>query len=283
LLAALLDVDAVSANSVQSTLKSATAGRTAIVEMAGTVEGAVHGVSTKVELKGRYTYDFSRRRITHFVLLGNEDRSIGHVATGVDVTSKITLTIAPLSESKHLSPDDAAIAEFVSDPGHNPLVHESNAGGFRLFLDRRWHNVNDEAKLLTLRFVDRGDLLAQCNISPLAKAAAGQHVTLAQFQADIREALGDNFGQFLRASEGSDAHGRVIYSVVANGKVSELPIEWHYYLVADSQGRQIAFAFTLEEGLVERFGDTDRLLVGNVELFEPVAETARPAPSAIRR
>ena len=107
LLAALLDLDAVSTSNVQSTLKTATAGRTATVELAGKVEGAIHGVSTKVELKGRYTYDFTRQRITHFVLLVNEDRSIGHVATGVDVTSKVTLTIAPLAESKHLSADDA--------------------------------------------------------------------------------------------------------------------------------------------------------------------------------
>lgn len=279
LLAALLDLDAVSASNVQSTLKNATAGRSATVELSGTVEGAIHGVSTKVELKGRYTYDFPRRRITHFVLLANEDRSIGHVATGVDVTSKVTLTITPLAESKHLSRDDAALADFVSDLSHNPLLHESAASGFRLFLDRRWHSVNEDPKLLTLRFVDRGDLLAQCNISPLAKAAPGQHVTLERFQADIREALGNNFGQFLRASEGADDQGRTFYSVVANGKVSELPIEWHYYLVADAEGRQVAFAFTLEEGLVERFADTDRLLVGNVELFEPPVETARPTPA----
>ena len=81
----------------------------------------------------------------------------------------------------------------------------------------------------------------------------------------------------------ADRQGRVLYSVVANGKVSELLIEWHYYLVADSDGRQVAFAFTLEEGLVERFADTDRVLVGGVTLFNPEVETARPASSNMRR
>jgi hypothetical protein len=283
LLAALLDLDAVSSSDVQSTLKSATPQRSATIEMSGKLEGAVHGVSTKIELKGRYTYDFTRRRITHFVLLANEDRSIGHVATGVDVTSKVTLSVAPLADSQHLDLDDLSKAEFVADPARNPLVYESESG-FRLFLDRRWHAVNDDAKLLTLRFVDRGDLLAQCNISALEKASPGEHVSLTRFQADIREALGKNFGQFLRASTGTDSQGRTIYSVVANGKVSELPIEWHYYLIADSQGRQVAFAFTLEEGLLERFADTDRLLVGTVELFDPTVETtARPTPVTRRR
>lgn len=282
LLAVLLDLDAVSSSEVSSTLKAATAGRTATVELAGKLEGALHGVSTKIELKGRYTYDFSQQRITHFVLLANEDRSIGHVATGVDVTSKVTLSVAPLTQSNHLNKDLVARTEFVADPASNPLAYESTQG-FRLFLDRRWHAVTDDPKLLTLRFIDRGDLLAQCNIAPLEKAEPGKHVSLEKFQADIREALKDNFGQFVRASSGKDSDGRTIHKVIANGKVSELLIEWHYYLIADSEGRQVAFAFTLEEGLVERFGDTDRLLVGMVELFAPQVETAQPTPADKRK
>ncbi len=158
------------------------------------------------------------------------------------------------------------------------------AGGYRMYLDRRWHSVLDEPKLLTLRFVDRGDLLAQCNIAPLEKASPGERVSLQKFQADIREALKNNFGQFLRASEGTDSRGRTIYTVIANGRVSDLPIQWNYYLVADREGHQVAFAFTLEEGLVERFGDTDRQLVGSLEFFDPpTPTTATSAPATGRR
>jgi hypothetical protein len=283
LLAAFFDLDAVSTSEVKSTLKSVDVGRTATIEMTGKLEGAAHGVSTKVEVKGRYTYDFSRQRITHLVLLIDEDRSIGHVNTGLDVTSKVTMSITPQAESKHLSLSDVERIDFVADPASNPLVHESTAGGFRLVLDRRWHGVNDEAKLLTLRFVDRGDLLAQCNIAPLEKASPGEHTSLARFQTDIREALGKNFGQFVRATEAKDEQGRTIYRVVANGKVSDLPIEWHYYLVADQEGNQLAFAFTLEEGLVERFGDTDQLLVRGMEFIQPATEIAHPGKPNLRR
>jgi hypothetical protein len=279
LLAVLLDLDAVSSSDVQSTLKGVQPGRTATVELAGKLEGAIHGVSTKIELKGRYTYDFQRQRITNLTLLVKEDRSIGHVATGLDATSKLTLTIAPLAQSKHLSLETLEQVEFVADPARNPLLHESITGGYRMYLDRRWHAVLDEAKLSTLRLVDRGDLIAQCNIAPLEKASPGEHVTLQKFQADIREALKDNFGQFLRASEGKDRHGRTFYSVIANGKVSELAIEWRYFLVADREGRQVALAFTLEEDLVERFADTDRQLVGSLEFFDPPVATASPTPA----
>src|SRR5690606_6680654 len=171
----------------------------------------------------------------------------------LDVTSKITLTVSPLQESKHLTADAVQRVEFIADLQQNPLVYESSTAGLRLHMDRRWHKVLDEPKLLTLRFVDRGDLLAQCNVAPLEKAEPGKHVSLEKFQADIREALGNNFGQFMRATQGTDDQGRTLYRVIATGKVSELLIEWRYYLVADDQGRQVAMAFTLEQDLVERF------------------------------
>ncbi len=98
------------------------AGRTATVELAGKLEAAIHGVSTKIELKGRYTYDFARKRITSLVLLVNEDRSIGHVATGLDVTSKITLAITPLTHSEQLNVDKVEQITFEADPAQQPAA-----------------------------------------------------------------------------------------------------------------------------------------------------------------
>lgn len=278
LLAALLRLDAVSKTDVQSVLKDVVAGRTATAEIAGQIEAAVDGVSTAIELKGRYTYDFGQRRITSLVLLIKERRSVGHVATGLDVVSKLQLAVSQRDQSKHLTSEALEQISFDDDPMRTLLTFESLPGGFRLLHDRRWHTVSDDPKLLTMRFVDRGDLIAQCNVSPLTKAAPGQHITLEKFQTDIQQALGDKFGQFLKAAEESDARGWTIYRVIAGGMVAELPIIWHYYLVADQQGHQIAFAFTLEEGLVQRFGEADRALVDSVGFIElPVESASRPS------
>ena len=56
-----------------------------------------------------------------------------------------------------------------------------------------------------------------------------------------------NFKRFLQASEGTTSTGNKIYRVVAEGSVSDLPIQWNYYLVSNPDGRQVVFAFTLEE------------------------------------
>jgi hypothetical protein len=281
LLATLLRLDAVSSTDAQSVLKEVVAGRTAMAELAGKVEGAADGVSTTIELKGRYTYDFAQRRITSLVLLIKENRSVGHVATGLDVVSKLQLTVRKQDQSKHLTSDVLEQISFDDDPMRTLLAYESQSGGFRLLHDRRWHAVSDDPKLLTMRFVDRGDLIAQCNVSPLVKADPGKHVTLEKFQTEIQQALGDKFGQFLKASEETDGRSWTIYRVVASGMVAELPIIWHYFLVADQQGHQIAFAFTLEEGLLQRFGEVDRALVDAVGFIEQSVEAAS-RPSSIR-
>ena len=54
---------------------------------------------------------------------------------------------------------------------------------------------------------------------------------------------------------------RVVVSGVAHGKPAEVPIRWIYYHLADRQGRQAAFTFTVEQELLDRFADADRPIV----------------------
>ena len=72
-------------------------------------------------------------------------------------------------------------------------------------------------------------------------------------------------GQFLQASESTNAQGQHVLRVIATGMVAELPIQWNYYLVTSPDGHRVAFAFTLEQNLVERFAEADQSLVDSVE------------------
>ena len=45
-------------------------------------------------------------------------------------------------------------------------------------------------------------------------------------------------------------------------------MRWIYYLVADPQGRQVAFTFTVEQRLVERFADADKPMVQSLRFAE---------------
>ena len=146
--------------------------------------------------------------------------------------------------------------------------------GFSFLHDRRWHVMVDERESLAMRMIDRGDLVAQCNVALLPKGEPGKHPTLAKFQADIEQSLDKNFKQFAEASETTNTLGYTVYRVVATGAVSELPIEWIYYRVADRDGHQVVFAFTLESELKPQLADSDQAIVDTLEFDAAALRTA---------
>ena len=85
----------------------------------------------------------------------------------------------------------------------------------------------------------------------------------------MQKALGKSFGEFVEAGQSvNDAKHRV-FRVVVHGKSSDIPIRWIYYHVADEQGRQAAFTFTVEQSLLERFADADKPVVDSLRFAEP--------------
>ena len=166
---------------------------------------------------------------------------------------------------------------MVADPGTTRLDFESPLGGFEFSHDRCWHVIVDRSDVTVLRMVDRGELVAQCNISKLPKLPAGKRRQLGQFQQDIRRALGKVFGRFLAADQLQTDSGLRILRVVAVGTVSELPIQWTYYHVSNEEGRRVACVFTVESKLVERFAGYDRDWTSSLRFVDlPEAGTEGP-------
>jgi hypothetical protein len=147
------------------------------------------------------------------------------------------------------------------DRTHSLLELKSDAAGFELIHDRRWQVMTEQHDATILRLVDRGDLIAQCNISPLPTLGQNQRLTLEGFQEEVRRALGKNFEQLVEASDQTIDAGVQILRVVATGRTGELPIDWMYYHLADDHGHRAAVVFTLESGLADRFAHLDRELV----------------------
>lgn len=277
LMAALLGLDAVGQSNVFSELKEVTDSR-AKIEFAGRVFGGVGGVATEIEVKGKYRYDFNQHRVTGLGLLVKEQRSIGHVTTGLDVVAKLQLALAPTRGDEDLN--ELTLDQIPLDARQEMLLLEceSPTKKFSILHDRDWHLMSDAGDLLALRYVDRGELVAQCNVSALPDVEPGHEPPLAKFQSDLEKSLGENFGRFIEASESGDSAGHYIYRVVVEGRVSELPIQWHYYLVGDRQGRAAVFAFTVEQELAPRLAVHDRALISTL-LFADRPRDASPTPA----
>lgn len=272
--ARLLGLEAVSQHDLVAKLVSAKDG-VALIEFAGKVTGAVGGVNSDSELKGKLNFDLNKRAISWFTLAVKENRAIGHAKPGFEVVTTIRMVIAPTTPLAALQ--DKALAGLPLTPTAGEKLVEFSAGdaGFKLHHDRRWSIMLDRPDLAVLRFVDRGDLIAQCNITPRPALGPDQALTMDGFQAEVKRVLGKNFEEIVEATEETDDHNRRLLRVVVAGKTGDLPIQWTYYELSDEKGRRASLVFTLESSLLERFASLDRELLAGLHF----TATKQPTPA----
>jgi len=156
------------------------------------------------------------------------------------------------------------------------LLFESPSLGFRVKHDRQWYVTAERREAITFRRVDGGNLVAQCTLTALPPKSAGRQTSLEQFQKDITFSLGKNFGELVSSRQWQNAAGLYCYEVIARGLVEELPVEWHYYLLAPESGNRVSAAVTIEKPMLERVASADRELVESLQLFPatPATQTA---------
>lgn len=276
LLAILLGLDTITRNDVRGTLEPLD-GSTAVLTIEGSLEGAAEGVVSKIELKAKLNFDLTRRAVTWLAANFRERREISHGEPGFDVTARLRLAIAPQTNAETLSDQALRALPLSATAGATLLQLSPQKSFFRLIHDRRWRVMLDRHDLCVLRCVDRGDLLAQGNISELADAEPGKRLALEGFQAEVLDSLASSAGQIAEASQETSDDGLRILRVQATGITSEIPIVWIFYHLSNEQGRQAAMSFTLASDAQQRFAEGDRTLVESFEF------TPRPQPQEAKR
>jgi hypothetical protein len=278
-LAGLLSLDSVANCDVQSILDKFNADF-ALSRLEGTVVGTFDGAATEMEIKGVYLFDRKLGRVTKLNLAVKEQRAIGGATRGLDGVAKLKMTIRPIAASDNLTSDVLApLRAQAAPPTADALQLDGARQGFRVLHDRKWFVTNKERETITLRRVEQDDVIAQCTIASLPPKSAGRQTTLDQFIQDIRVTLKDDFGQLVSSRQWTNSHGHHCLEAVVRGKADDVPVEWHYYLVAPESGNRVSVAFTIDGEMVNRLGSADRALVNALELV-PVASHVANAPAA---
>jgi len=264
---ALFGLDVVAKSDVKCTLKSVESDA-ARFEMHGQIEGAFRGMATKLEVKAKYRFNLAQKRIDWVGLLIKENRDCGHIVGGLDAVARLQLIITPEIQSKHLS--ESALKGLNLKPTDDlcHLVYKPAKGNWEFTHNRRWHIIADQHDVTVLRLIDRGKLVTQCNVTPLPHRLNQPPISLAKFQEDIKLALDQNFGQFIQAGQRANQQDYRILHAIIHGTVSELPIEWKYYLVTDEHGHRVAFTFTTEASLAKQLADSDKELINSLRFTE---------------
>ncbi|MEN6451899.1 MAG: hypothetical protein ABFC96_15525, partial [Thermoguttaceae bacterium] len=296
-MAALLGLDSTTRCDVQCTLTEVT-DAVARIELAGQVEGAVNDTSTRITLKGKYRFDRRSNRIDWFALISKENREMSQVADGFELIVRLQTTVTPQEPSPELTEAKIDVKQLEPNAELMRLAYEPAGNHWRLGHDRQWFAGSDHRDMAVLKRIDGGAMLGQCNVSSLVRRDPSKLVSLEDFQADIRKALGEHFGTFIEASEsGNEAKNRVLRVVVgghvqsksieakpadskssdakssdaksSDAKATDIPVRWIYYHVADQQGRQAALTFTIEQEYVEKFADADKQLADSLRFVNP--------------
>jgi hypothetical protein len=276
-----LMLDSVAVCEVKSVLDEYNASF-AKVRLAGVVHGMSEGAATELEVRALYLFDRRQRRITRLNAAVREKRSIGGATPGVDAVAKLQMRIEPLKSSPKLSEADVARAKSAVRNPNRDVVYEAPELGFRFHHDRQWFVTGEQRESVTLRRVDRGDLVAQCTLTALPPKSAGRQASLEQFQKDVTYSLGKNFGELVSSRQWKNAAGHYCFALVARGVAEDVPVEWHYYLVAPDSGHRVSAAVTIEKPMVERVAGADRELVESLQLF-PRMPAARTAANASKK
>ena len=246
----------------------------AMIQVRGTVVGNIQGVPTEIELSGEYRFDLVWKRINWCQLKLTEVRADGYAAPGFRIRAEIRVLNRPVSSTTPEAQQLLALKVAPDIDPHNRmwLRFEDIQHDYTFLNERRWWVMDDRSKATTLRFVDNNELIAQCHISRLSDLPAGKQLGLEEYQNDIKQSLGDNFGHFESARQDMRQDGYIILRVSAVGAVGDVPVRWLYYHIASPVGRRATFMMSSEVKNADLLNESDHLLVNSFR-FAPGSAT----------
>ena len=196
----LSSYDALASSTLEATLESVD-DASAKVKLAGDIRGAALGGEGSITCEGSFTFDRRASRINRLTLQRTEKRQPGPVEAGLEIKS--TLVVDRQSAETPAELTDAALGTLPAafPPELEELTYLAPSGKYSLEHDRNWHIFAEDTRQTVLRWLDHGELVAQCNLAAGPSAGKGRHQDLQQFRDDIRRALGARFARIIEAGE----------------------------------------------------------------------------------
>ncbi len=236
------------------------------LELAGTLQGDVQDVATKLRIQGKARIDRKAGVIDWLALLLEEERDVGEARPGFAVQARLRVLrqkIDGLSSGEKLENLESLIAKL--DPNAQLMQFDSKLGAYKFVADRNWITILDSGVDATLKYVNGNRTLAYCTITNLADREPGRQLSMEGFQQDIQKTLGNKFTQFLEAGEKVSQSGLRMMRVVTLGHTEGVQVQWINILLSNDGGRHISLAYTMNQSNAESFGTQDMQMAGSLE------------------
>jgi hypothetical protein len=237
------------------------------VRFDGSLEGAIQGATTEINLTGHYVFDLKRNYLRSVELRQTEKRGVGSVSPGMDVLATVKLSRSPalgqgkLTDDVHakipLEPEAEQLELMLELPWNASLRHS-----------RDWHIFQKSSQQTVLRLVEGGGLIAQCNLSPLAEPKPGERMSEAQFHGLVTKGLGESLKSIIKYETIAENGELAIDRIIATGQSQDINMTWHYYQATSPAGN-LLFFFAFETDLKDKLGEEDRKLVQSLKIQKP--------------
>ncbi len=260
------------------------------VYISGKVRAEVDTAITEMQVLGVAILDRKNESVSALRVTIDEKRQISQLAPGfsgqvkLDVrTSSVTLSNPEIEKFRQVS------GQKIAQLPLKLLWHTESQ--FELVYDPQWRVIVSDPDAVILRYVNNGNLLAQCSILRLPKRPADKPLQKAQFAEEITKMVAESQARVVSSDVGSTQSGLNVIRVVVQGEQDDLPVQWRYYHVSNPDGRCVAMVFTAEQESARQFGSADSRLIESVRFPPPetkpegrnaTASPAEPASSSRR-
>jgi hypothetical protein len=237
------------------------------VKFDGSVEGAIQGATTAINLNGHYVFDLKKNYLRSVELRQTEKRGVGAVSPGMDVVASMKLSRSPDITEGQLKAD--ALAEIPLEPTPEQLELDLKLPwNATISHSRDWHIFQRTPKQTVLRLIQDGNLIAQCNLSPLSEPKTSDRLSESEFRELVNKGLGESLKSIETYETLSDAPDLTIDRITAEGESQKINMTWHYYQAITKSGRMLFFV-AVETDLKEKLGEADLKLVQSLTMENP--------------
>lgn len=220
--------------------------RTARLYVKGTLIGDVDDVATKLDVSGIIIVDQKEKTVSSIRVNLVEKREPGQVAPGFEGKQRIDLRFTYGVDCPQLSANSISKAT-ASRSIRQRIRWDSTIGGFTVLYEPRWRMIDSEIEAAILRFVDEGELLAQCNVVNLPARPANKPLTMDQYRDQVEKIVAsDKNARLVDSRQFKTNNGDHVICIVVGGKEGGVPVQWQYYHLGCKDGRQATLVFTLE-------------------------------------
>ncbi len=250
------------------------------IHLKGKVQGSVGGVPTTIDLVGKMVFDRAAMATNWLAVAIREQREIGKSEPGFDVAATVKMIRKPLETPARLSSIPPAAPLGAIPDGRLYLEWSSSAVGFAVLMDRRWKIMSDVPGATMLRMIENDRGVAQCDVRPAGKMAAGTQLTMSAFVGDIKQSLGKRFSQLIESREEVNRAGLRVLRVSAQGAVEGVPVQWVFLHFSDDSGKRLLATMTVGGNDLDAFAGADVQFSASLQFIPTEDELAAVATTA---